>query len=368
MIVPLLILAAAFLVAVLATGAIVALTRSRASMWLDTADGPQKFHTHSVARVGGVAIFAAILAAALFDAFRTPPFAPGLELKLLLCSLLAFAAGLAEDATKRVGVLLRLSATMVSAVMASVVFDVALDRLDFAGFDAALQFHPAIAIAFTAVAVAGIANAVNIIDGYNGLAPGVSIVILVAIGIVARQVGDPHVMMAALVPAAALLGFLAWNWPGGRIFMGDGGAYLVGFYIGQLSVILVSRHDEVSPWFPLMLVAYPVWETLFSIYRKKFVRGLSPGQPDGLHFHMLVYKRLVRWKPFSKHASDRVRRNSLTAPYLWAVAVGTAAVALAFWDRSGVLAFAGFGFGFLYNWAYRRLVRFRAQRLALRDR
>ncbi|KVD68742.1 hypothetical protein WK15_32420 [Burkholderia ubonensis] len=78
------------------------------------------------------------------------------------------------------------------------------------------------------------------------------------------------------------------------IFPGDGGAYFIGFMLAELAILLVMRNREVSAWYPVLLFMYPIFETCFSIYRKKFVRGMSPGNPDGVHRHMLVYKRLMR--------------------------------------------------------------------------
>ena len=80
-------------------------------------------------------------------------------------------------------------------------------------------------------------------------------------------------MMICLAGATA--GFLVWNYPRGLIFAGDGGAYLWGVVIAMASVLLVQRHALVSPWFPMLLLIYPVWETLFSIYRKLGARPVA---------------------------------------------------------------------------------------------
>ena len=113
------------------------------------------------------------------------------------------------------------------------------------------------------------------------------------------------------------LGFLLWNWPRGLIFLGDGGAYFIGYLVAVLSFLLVARHrGVVTPWYPFLLFIYPVFETLFSIWRRKVVRGASPGLPDGLHLHQLVFRRLVRWAVGRKDAASLTLRNSLTAPYL----------------------------------------------------
>lgn len=160
----------------------------------------------------------------------------------------------------------------------------------------------------------------------------------------------------------AVLGFLVWNFPRGMIFAGDGGAYLIGFLIAELSVLLVARHPQVSPWFPLLLVIYPVFETLFSIYRKKFLRGMSPGMPDGLHLHMLVYKRLVRWMVGSREARHLTRRNSMTSPYLWALSSLSVAPAMLFWNNTTVLMVCVGVFVLTYLYLYRMIIRFRSPR------
>ena len=90
--------------------------------------------------------------------------------------------------------------------------------------------------------------------------------------------GRPGAGGAAGVHGGGHGGFLVWNYPRGMLFAGDGGAYIWGVVIALASVSLVQRNVLVSPWFPLLLLIYPVWETIFSIYRK-LVRGVSPGWP-----------------------------------------------------------------------------------------
>ena len=134
------------------------------------------------------------------------------------------------------------------------------------------------------------------------------------------------------------LGFLLWNWPRGLIFLGDGGAYFIGYLVAVLSFLLVARHrGVVTPWYPFLLFIYPVFETLFSIWRRKVVRGASPGLPDGLHLHQLVFRRLVRWAVGRRDAASLTLRNSLTAPYLWLLSSLAALPATLFWRYPFVL-------------------------------
>jgi UDP-N-acetylmuramyl pentapeptide phosphotransferase/UDP-N-acetylglucosamine-1-phosphate transferase len=176
----------------------------------------------------------------------------------------AFLFGLAEDVTKRVGVLARLLATMFSGLLAWWLTDYSLSRVDVWGIDWLLKYT-VISMVFTSFTIAGAANAINIIDGYNGLAAVVSAMILAGLGYVAFYLGDRLILVAAVGMLGAIAGFLIWNYPRGLIFLGDGGAYFIGFMIGTLSVVMLARHPQVSAWFPLLLCIYPVFETLFSI-------------------------------------------------------------------------------------------------------
>jgi hypothetical protein len=124
--------------------------------------------------------------------------------------------------------------------------------------------------------------------------------------------------------------------------------------------MLVHRNTEVSPWFALTLLSYPVVETMFSMYRKRVLRGQSPGDPDGLHLHMLIHKRLVRRYPAQADARDQVWGNALTSPFLWVLALLGAVPAALFWDRTEVLQGVMLAFVALYVWFYWQIVRFRA--------
>ena len=325
-----------------------------------TATGPQKVHTAPTPRIGGIAVAAAlagsVLALGALDWLNLAS-AYGLTM-LAMAAIPAFAGGLGEDVTRKVGIMARLVLTFASAVFASVLVGATLDRLDMPGLDAALQW-PVFAVAFTAFAVGGVANSINIIDGYNGLAAGYSVVVLAALAWVAGQVGDPVVLTASLAMAGALLGFLVWNYPGGKIFMGDGGAYLLGFWLAELAVLLVVRNPEVSPWFPLMLLAFPVVDTLFSIYRRWLLRGESAGRADAMHLHQLVYNRLAHTAAGSSMPEDLRRRNNLVVLYVCGGTAPFIVTALLLWRHTAWLVALGIAFWIAYVWLYLRLARWR---------
>jgi UDP-N-acetylmuramyl pentapeptide phosphotransferase/UDP-N-acetylglucosamine-1-phosphate transferase len=207
--------------------------------------------------------------------------------------------------------------------------------------------------------VAGMANAVNIIDGFNGLAAMCVVLMLGAIAYVAFQAQDRVILLCALAGLGAVMGFFIWNFPAGLIFLGDGGAYFLGFYVAELSILLVHRNPSVSPLCPLLMCIYPIFETVFSMYRRKFIRGRPIGMPDGVHLHSLIYRRLMRWAVGNKSAKVLTKRNSMTAPYLWMLCMLSIAPAMLFWNSSGVLGIFIFMFAGTYVFLYSRIVRFK---------
>lgn len=319
--------------------------------------GPQKFHDAPVPRIGGVGIAAGLLGAVLLawlrgDAGRVD------MLMLLIAASVVFGAGLAEDITKRVSPLVRLLfAAAATLIACEFIAHATIDRLDIIGLDWLIAI-PLIGALFTAFAVAGIANAVNIIDGFNGLSSIVVCTMLFSLMYVALAVGDSFVLSLSLALFGAIIGFSAWNYPAGHIFLGDGGAYLIGFLVADLSVVLVGRHASVSPWYPVLLFMYPLIETLFSMYRRR-LKKKPASVPDGVHLHSLLYRRMIRWTLGFQHISAK-KRNAMTSPYLWLLSSMAVIPATLFFQSTWVLMLFCVLFIVSYIWIYRRLIRFNA--------
>jgi len=123
------------------------------------------------------------------------------------------------------------------------------------------------------------------------------------------------------------------NFPFGKLFLGDGGAYLLGFLVAWLAVMLAHRNPDVSPWAPLLACAYPIFETLFTIVRRLWART-HPGQPDSEHLHSLVAVAIT--ERYFLRMSDELR-NSSVAPFSWLVAAVPAAIAATVWPSTGLL-------------------------------
>ncbi|MDB5884641.1 MAG: glycosyl transferase, family 4, partial [Polaromonas sp.] len=311
--------------------------------------GIQKFHTQPTPRVGGIAVAMGVGAGYMI----VGPDKQALLGPLILAGIPAFGFGLLEDITKRVSVSTRLFATMGCGVLGWAMTGYSITNANVWGLDWLLSFVM-ISVVFTAFAVGGIANAINIIDGFNGLSAGTVIIILLAFSVVTSALGDPNLTQVCLVLVGTMVGFLAVNWPMGKIFLGDGGAYFIGFALAWLAVLILVRNPEISAWCPLLACGYPILEVLFSIVRRRR-RNLSPGEADRLHLHSLVKRRLVR--RLLPRASN-LARNSATGAVMWLAALLPAAIAVQ-WPLSTLHMVLGFGLcAFLYSAVYARLTQF----------
>jgi UDP-N-acetylmuramyl pentapeptide phosphotransferase/UDP-N-acetylglucosamine-1-phosphate transferase len=278
-------------------------------------DGVQKVHTTAVPRIGGIGVVAGLVFGFMFFQHQLggqtqASLSKGVFL-LLAASLPAFIVGVVEDMTKRVSVKARLAATALSAVIASAVLGATVNELDLWGIDTLLAVTP-FAVLVTAIVVAGGSNAINIIDGFNGLSSSTIIIMAAGLAAVGFQHGDTLVVTLGALGIGATLGFLAVNYPSGKLFLGDGGAYFLGFWVSEMAVLLLVRNASVNAWQVLAICAYPVIEVLFSMYRRKMIQKVSPGAPDALHLHTLVFRRLV-FKHVRPDANRPWKRNAAVA-------------------------------------------------------
>jgi UDP-N-acetylmuramyl pentapeptide phosphotransferase/UDP-N-acetylglucosamine-1-phosphate transferase len=326
--------------------ALVATGRWHGRFTNDHLGGVQKFHSAPTPRVGGLALaFAYWLVIPALPAPLRPAWA-----LIGLASLPALLAGLAEDLLRGVGVRFRLLATMGSGVAFALFTGYTMHDVDLPGVDWLLSFYLC-ALLFTGFAMGGVANAVNIIDGFHGLAAGSLLIMLGAFAYVAYQVGDALVFSLALLYGGLVLGFFVVNFPLGKIFLGDGGAYFAGFLLAALGVLLPSRNPEISAWTAILICAYPVIETLASMRRKSRRDGHSVGRPDRLHWHMLVHRRYARRIVRDREALHL--RNPATSVVTWALPLLTAVMAAIAHDSALASAFFFFVTVAIYGGLYR---------------
>jgi len=137
----------------------------------------------------------------------------------------------------------------------------------------------------------GVVNAFNLVDGLNGFCGFIALSTALALAVVAHQAGLRDISLALTLLIPMMLGFLAFNYPFGKIFLGDAGAYMIGHTLVWIGIAILSLSQDVSPFAILLIFFWPVADTLLAIYRRGVMRA-RVDRPDRLHFHQLVMRYL----------------------------------------------------------------------------
>ncbi len=321
---------------------------------------PRRMHSVPVPRIGGLAVYAASLIGGALIWLGDSEVGL-LILRLIACATPCFLGGFVEDLTADVRPRVRLILMIVSTFLAFVLLDLTIPRVDLPVLDMLVQVAW-IGFALTTLAMLTITNGINLIDGLNGLAGMVGMSMFGGLALVGYHVGDPFIVSASLLMAGSIAGFQFWNYPRGHLFLGDGGAYLLGFVLGALSILLVTRNPAVSAWFPPLLLAYPLLEVAFSVWRRRVLRGQPSGMPDAAHLHHLIYRRVVRWAVGSQQPESRQQRHAFASPYLWVLSSLAVVPAVIFHDDGIVLGCFLALFVASYLWLYVRIARMKVPR------
>lgn len=241
-------------------------------------------HVRPTSRLGGVAVSAAVLIALTYA--KVP-----VKFDILLCALPVFLMGLSEDLHYTIKPKIRLAIASVSAsaflwVQGSLIQSVGLPILDEVLSLAIVGFL------FTIFCIVALTNAINFIDGINGLASGKTMIVAGAIWMFSMSYSEPGLAVLSMAIFTSTLGLFMLNYPQGRIFMGDAGAYTLGFLLAACLITLHHRHPEIAPWAILLVIFWPIADMSHSIVRRR-LRGKRPDRPDMMHMHHVVMRTLT---------------------------------------------------------------------------
>lgn len=162
---------------------------------------------------------------------------------------------------------------------------------------------------FYILSMVAIANGMNLIDGVNGLCGAVALSILSALLFLSYKSNDTVMLPLVFSAILMLIPFMLFNFPFGKIFLGDLGAYSLGLIVSMLTIILFGRHPEISPYAAVLVLIYPLTEIVFTILRR-VLRGVSVFRPDTLHLHLKIFYFLRPQPAYKKIA------NALVMPTL----------------------------------------------------
>lgn len=314
----------------------------------------QAAHTRPTLRLAGVALSLSMWLSIVINGAEVEP------LRLLLVAALPlFFVGLLEDVGVHQSPRRRIAVAIVSGVIFSGVTGTYLYDPGLFFLRPLFEYWP-LAVGFTLFVTAGLIHAFNLIDGLNGLAGSVAIVACAGISAISYRAGSSELILPSLVICGALLGFLALNFPFGRLFLGDSGAYTTGFLLSWLALEGLRASPLISPWAMLMMFFWPIADTLLTIWRR-LKAGQPVSHPDRMHFHQVVM-RLI-----SIYARGRVS-SRFSNPMATIAVVPLMTVppflGVLFWDNNSLSLFlfclflALFAFSYIYlvkvGWAVKR--------------
>lgn len=251
------------------------------SFGMDEPDTRRKLHAKAIPRLGGAPIFLALGLAALVAGYIG-----GLGwsrwLPLAVCNALIFSVGFVDD-LKPLGAKVKLVGQIGTALILYAL-GVSIDSLSNPFGEGALDLGWW-SLPLTLVWLVSIPNIVNLIDGMDGLAGGFGLFLCLTLAFIGYYGKQPDVVVVALAMAGALAGFLVFNLPPAKIFLGDGGAYLIGFFIASVSLFTSNKGSVIGALLVIiMALGVPILDTLFAIIRRG-IRGVSIFSADAEHIH-----------------------------------------------------------------------------------
>lgn len=265
---------------------------------------PQNLHKKSVSRFGGAAIFVSLFLVTIID--QTQDY--DLLRMTLLCSFVAFIMGFMDDFRIIIPPLLRLSILFPSSLLAYFLLDTQAYNIGIPIFDFLFDYK-IFSIVFICLALSGIVNAFNMIDGVNGLVLTYVMSICISTIILSQNYLGTQTNLLFVALFFSCLGIYVLNLSG-RIFLGDGGAYFLGMAIA-IALIRHYQENSFSPWYVMCILIYPVTDTLATILRR-ILEKASALEPDNRHFHHLFYQRFKK----SNTLGER-KLHALTSTFLF---------------------------------------------------
>lgn len=272
----------------------------------------QKIHHDDTPRLGGIGIFLGLVFCYLLIDLDVKIL--NVILDLILFSSLIIIPTVIEDITHRTSPLFRFFFCFIAAISFFYFTDYALPNIDLLILSDLLKF-PLFSILFYSFATVSIMNGFNLIDGTNGLSASTCFAGFSCLLFLSVIVGNSTFAFISVIFLLLILVFLFFNYPYGKIFLGDSGAYFLGFVLSCSLIIFFGTEDNVSPWNAILILFYPIIETIFSFTRKLFFEKTSPFDPDKYHLHLKIY--------FLMKDSDLIKRkkdnNNLVLPFLFVV-------------------------------------------------
>ncbi|MDF1824417.1 MAG: MraY family glycosyltransferase [Verrucomicrobiales bacterium] len=265
-------------------GSIVLLLRCwRFKSGIDSADGIRKTQEQPVLRIGGLSLLVSFLIGYLFvNSSLLSAGSPSLGWPFLILAAAIFLLGFVDD-LYGVPASIKLFAQIgigVSAYLAGMRIEIISNPMGGSAFELG-----GFSLIFTVFWFVALPNLINLIDGMDGLAGGVGLFLSLTLATIGHLTGNPPLLILSLAMAGGLSAFLIFNLPPAKIYMGDGGAYLVGYFIAATSLITSNKGSVFGALLVVVIaLGFPILDTLLAMLRRG-LSGLPLMQADARHLH-----------------------------------------------------------------------------------
>ena len=263
----------AFLLAIFAIPSIISVSHTKKLL-----DEPnfRNIHVSLTPRLGGLAIFAGFMSAlTIFGRMGD-----GIKHLLAGCLILFF-IGIKDDIIS-VSVFKKFFVQILATGIIMFMADIRITS--FQGLFGIYELNQGTSYAFTFIVIVGITNAINLIDGMDGLAGSILLLITLIFGVYFFKMNSPYAFVAFSL-AGGILGFLRYNIYKASIFMGDTGSLVGGFIVAVMAVKFIElRADASAPALAVAILAIPIFDTL-KVFAIRLTKGKSPFSPDKNHIH-----------------------------------------------------------------------------------
>jgi UDP-N-acetylmuramyl pentapeptide phosphotransferase/UDP-N-acetylglucosamine-1-phosphate transferase len=288
------------------------------NLGLKTYQAVQRIHLNETPRLGGL-IF--ILSLTSFVAFsNTNESMQSLKI-ILICLIPIIVIGIKEDLFHNVEPAIRLLALLFVGWLFRAQYTGPLPVLTDIPFIGKLLLVQGGISVFYILSMVAVANGMNLIDGVNGLCGAVALSILSALLFLSYKTADITMLSLIFSMILFLIPFMLMNYPYGRIFLGDLGAYSLGLIVSMLTIVLFGRHPEISPWGAVLILIYPATEVVFSLLRR-MLKGVSIYHADTAHLHLKLF-HFFRPQPAFKKIANALVTPTLSGLWLFPLLVIT---------------------------------------------
>jgi UDP-N-acetylmuramyl pentapeptide phosphotransferase/UDP-N-acetylglucosamine-1-phosphate transferase len=303
---------------------------------LNTYQAIQRIHLNETPRLGGL-----IFILSLVGFVTQCHLGEGSKiLRVILISLIpALLVALKEDLLHDVEPAMRLLSLILAGWLFRVSYTGALPTMTEVPFVGELVLLQGGVTLFYILSIVTIANGMNLIDGVNGLCSSVALSILSALLFLSFKTGDTVMLSAVFSVMLLIIPFILFNFPFGKIFLGDLGAYSLGLILSMLTIILFGRHPEISPYVAVLTLIYPVMEIIFTMVRRT-LRGASVFRPDTLHLHLKLFF-FLRPKPAYKKIANALVMPTLSVLWVFPLLAVTWTYQKPFFVVAAIVIFVG---------------------------